>query len=123
MSLKQAAENARLLEAYFKRVNDLPGHGGKPSKGAVAREAGLKDRQALYDNERCVALWEQYTRMLPLRDECAKSSPEEEKLQREKRQLETKNANLQAEVFELRRRLKKLECVESLIVEGKRPIL
>jgi hypothetical protein len=122
MSQIQAKENVRLLKEYFEKVTALPGHGGRPSKGAVAREAGLKDRQALYDNEGCVELWNHYSQVLPLRADSAKTSPKEDQLQRENRKLETKNATLQAELFELRRRLRKLECIENLLEEGKRPI-
>ena len=123
-------ENVEKLRAYLERVEFIPARGNGPDKTAIARDAGLRDRQPLYKNENCVALLQEYLQKKPLGSggapdvpEAAADNPNEAKLERQLRTQEAKNDALAAEIFDLRRRLKRLSHIEALLEQGKRPIL
>lgn len=49
-------QNAVKLKAWLDSVDEIPLRSGKPNKVAIARGAGLKDRQPLYNNKECAWL-------------------------------------------------------------------
>lgn len=118
MSRHEGKQNARKLREYLEKTKDLPYRNAELNKQAIAREAGLKDRQPLYKNEECVELLGEFAKKLPVRM-AAGTSKKETELERKNRSLETKNAKLYAENQELRRQLLKLEHIESLLVKGR----
>lgn len=118
MSRHEGKQNARKLREYLEKATDLPYRNGELNKQAIAREAGLNDRQPLYKNEECVEILAEYEKKLPERATAGVSKKQTD-LERKNRTLETKNAELYAENQELRRQLRKLEHIESLFVEGR----
>lgn len=118
MSRHEGKQNARKLREYLEKATDLPYRNGELNKQAIAREAGLNDRQPLYKNEECSEILAGFARKLPERATTGASKKQTD-LERKNRMLETKNAELYAENQELRRQLRKLEHIESLFVEGR----
>ncbi|MBW2185886.1 MAG: hypothetical protein JRG71_05630 [Deltaproteobacteria bacterium] len=118
MSKHDGELNTRKLRKYLEGAKDLPYRDGQLNKTAIARDAGLKDRQPLYNNEQCVRILAEFNDKLPARTSSA--NKKETATERKNRDLETKNAELYAENQELRRQLQKLEHIESLIITGRR---
>lgn len=114
-------ENAAKLRAWLDSVDEIPLHGGKPNKTAIARLAGLKDRQPLENNQACIELLSQAMRSKRVSVE-ARTDAERVKLEARIRALETRADKESAENFELKRRLKRLQHVERIIESGGRVI-
>lgn len=112
-------ENAEKLKTWLESVAELPMHGGKPNKTEIARRAGLKDRQPLENNEEC-------KRLLAAASTSKKFvvagtvDNEKSRLEKKLRALETRAEKEIAENFELKRKLRKLQHIESLIEAGGR---
>jgi hypothetical protein len=125
MSQKIGEENAEKLRKYLDSVKELPVWQGEINLTAIAREAGLKDRQPLYDNEKCVELLEQAKETKGRRhiEVSTEHDPDRVRLERENKDLREKNESLYAEVHELRREIVKFKHIEEMLAQGKRVIL
>lgn len=119
------AENAERLRAWLDRVGaDLPRRpGGDVDMSAVADQAGLTSRQALYKNPECRRLLDEHRAShrpaedvdRPPRDTAPSGTVDDEKRALERRcaELEKRVAGLMAEVADLRGRLKRREHVDN----------
>lgn len=114
-------ENATKLRVWLDTVDELPMHGGKPNKTEIARLAGLKDRQPLENNKSCVALLEAALKKKGL-SATSRADDERSRLEKRIRTLETQADKEIAENFELKRKLRKLQHIESIIEAGGRII-
>ncbi len=125
MSQKIGEENAEKLRKYLDSVDALPARQGKPNLTAIARAAGLKDRQPLYDNEKCKELLDKAIKDKGLREIEVAAEHDHEKavLERKITELQNKNDALYAEVHELRRQIQKYKHIEEMYAQGKRVIL
>jgi predicted RNase H-like nuclease (RuvC/YqgF family) len=114
-------QNATMLKAWLDTVEELPMHGGKPNKTEIARLAGLKDRQPLENNKSCITLLEAALKSKGL-SATSRTDDERSKLEKRIRTLETRADKENAENFELKRKLRKLQHIESIIEAGGRII-
>jgi hypothetical protein len=119
------AENAKRLAAYLNQLSaasrGLPARSGKINTSAVALACGF-NRAVLYQNPAARQLLQEAAAKLGLDAEVVarKASPVDLRDHRIQK-LEQENANLKAEVFSLRRTLRKVEHIEEIMVEtGKR---
>ncbi len=121
------AENAGVLERYLEALktdgNGLPSRNGKVSINAVALVTGVA-AQNLYKNPRCRELLERAAQELGLapigREEGkAKDDPRDRRIQ----SLEARIASLQAEVEDLRQRLRRFAHIEQHMVETGRRVI
>lgn len=114
-------QNAHKLRVWLESVETIPMHGGSPNKTEIARRAGLKDRQPLDNNPECKKLLAD-----AVANKCLSVSSvtdnEKSKLERKIRELEIRCDKEVAENFELKRKLKRLQHVESLLEAGRRII-
>lgn len=114
-------ENATKLKAWLDSVDELPMHGGKPNKTKIAKLAGLKDRQPLENNKSCISLLEAALKLKAL-SATSRADDERSRLEKRIRALEAQADKEIAENFELKRRLRKLQHIESIIETGGRII-
>lgn len=114
--------NFQKLKTYLESATDLPYRNGEPNVTAIAREAGLKDRQPIYTNTKCSDLFADHVKKLPERGKENSENKKEKQQERRIRTLEAENAELFSKCQELKRKLRKLEHVEHLLERGKRPI-
>jgi hypothetical protein len=125
MSKEIGAENVQKLAVYLAFVEALPARHGKANMTAIALAAGLKDRQALYKNDKCREMLQEAIETKGLVGIEAATELDHEKvaLERKITELQTKNDALYAEVHELRRQIKQYKHIEEMLEQGKRVIL
>jgi hypothetical protein len=119
------AEHVVSLDAYLHALvaegRRLPAKGAKVNVSAVALACGF-DRAVLYQNPAARELLREAAIEIGLDGEIGER-PAEPVDRRDQRilKLEQENANLKAEIFDLRRALRRLEHIEEVMVEtGKR---
>ena len=116
------AENATRLKAYFAGLQaagqGLPERDGKANISAIALAAGV-DRQVLYKNPAAAAALAEAVALLGLAPPQRQEPQVAARDGRDQRilKLEQENAALKAENLDLRRRVRRLEHVESHMVE------
>jgi hypothetical protein len=120
------AENVQRLRVYLEMIavagRGLPAHNGKVNTSAVALACGF-DRAVLYQNPAARQLLEEAATRLGLDAQVSTREAVSIDL-RDQRilKLEQENATLKAEIFDLRRNLRKLEHVEEIMVDTGRRI-
>ena len=116
-------KNTSKLKTWLDSVNEIPMHGGKPNKTEIARRAGLKDRQPFKNNNECANL---IAAALENMKHVISAGAGDEKAVKQKRMvknIETPFDKVIIENFELKRKLRKLQHIESIIESGGRIIL
>lgn len=119
------AENVVKLKSYLNSVDAIPARAGKANITGIAKACGF-DRQVLYNNDEAKklladAIAEKGLKGLEQRE--TEADPERIMMEGKINRLEQANAALSSEVFELRRKLRKLAHLEMLYEKGKRAIL
>jgi hypothetical protein len=114
--------NVDKLKIWLKGVAEIPMHGGKPNKTEIARLAGLKDRQPFKNNPECAKLLADAIEAKGLGTP-NRQNEADALLERKLRASETLADKGIAEIFELRRQLRKFQHIERIIEGGGRPIL
>ena len=119
-------ENVRRLSAYIDQLASagrcLPARFGKVNASAVALACGF-DRAVFYQNPAAREMLRQAAARLGLDAQVSSRravsvDPRDQAILK----LQQENANLKAEVFELRRRLRRLEHVEEVMIETGRRV-
>jgi hypothetical protein len=119
------AEHVARLNSYLQCLategRRLPSKSGKVNVSAVALACGF-DRAVLYQNPAARSILQEAAIRLGLDAQIAvRDSTAVDRRDQRILQLEQENATLKAEVFEIRRALRRLEHIEELMVEtGKR---
>lgn len=108
---------------FLDSIEALPARNGKVNMTALAEASGVP-RQSLYKNDECRDLLNEAVSVKGLvgieeRNDYDIGSV---KLERRIMSLEQTNASLVAEIFELRRQLKKLRHIDEMMEQGKRII-
>jgi hypothetical protein len=120
------AANVQRLKSYLDRLansgSKLPSQNGKVNASAVALACGF-DRAVLYQNPGARQMLRQAAARLGLDAQVASRKavsvdPRDQRILK----LEQENANLKAEVFELRRNLRRLQHVEEVMIETGRRV-
>lgn len=118
------AENVAKLKSYLDSVDAIPARAGKANITGIAKACGF-DRQVLYNGKAkqmlADAIAEKGLKGLEQRE--TEADPERIMMEGKINRLEQANAALSSEVFELRRKLRKLAHLEMLYEKGKRAIL
>ena len=119
------AENVQRLKAYVEELasatRGLPARGGRINASAIALACGF-DRGVLYQNPAAREVLQEAATRLGLDGQVAKRETVSiDRRDQRILKLEQENAGLKAEIFELRRMLRRLEHIEETMVEtGKR---
>ena len=115
------AANVQRLKSYLDQLaasgGKLPSRQGKVNASAVALACGF-DRVVLYQNPAAREMLRQAATTLGLDAQVSSRravsvDPRDQAILK----LQQENANLKAEVFELRRRLRRLEIIEEVMIE------
>lgn len=108
-------EYADMLREYLASTDAVPAVNGRLNKKELAEKAGVP-RLSLYKNPACVELVQNAITTHQLIED---TDDEKDKLRRKISKLEQNNSDLTAQVYELRRRLKRLQHIEALVEKGR----
>ncbi len=120
------SENVVRLEAYLKALAEhgrrLPAKGEKVNVSAVALACGF-DRAVLYQNPSARDLLHKAAVNIGLDGQVAtRETVTTDRRDQRILKLEQENANLKAEIFDIRRMLRRLEHIEEIMVETGRRV-
>lgn len=115
---------SKKLISYLKKAEKLPERNGKVNITSVSDDSGIP-RHVLYDdpcrnilNNACME-----QKLCGINEQMSQKDDRDKMLMEKKiAQLEKKNASLVAEVFELRRQVKRLSEIEKMYTAGRRII-
>ncbi|WP_417431396.1 DUF6262 family protein [Kiloniella sp.] len=120
---KQAGEeNVEKLRHYLNAIDAVPERSGKANISAIAEACGFQ-RQVLYKNPAAKELLEKAIAEKGLKGiSKGEEGKDQERLLLDSKinRLEQSNAALNAEVFELRRKLEQYSHIEEMLERGKR---